>query len=115
MNNNININNDYDALKNVRIMYPYPKDIISDLSFEDAYEKYLNLTFKINTEFDVNEELVSDIYYRLNKIYPKSSNKTLIKYLNASLFNITTKKCSKEQSVKRIKRLKERNSKHGFN
>lgn len=110
-----NLNNTTDVLKDVRIKYPYPKKGVDDESIEDAYKMYTNLTFGIKTEFDVEDSLVSDIYIRLKCIYPKASNLLLLKYLNAALFNITTKDISKEKYIKRRKRLIERNEKNGFN
>ena len=112
---NYSMNKDNDPLKDVKIRYPYPKSSFDDSSIEDAYKTYVNLTYKINTEFYVEDSLVSDIYIRLKCIYPKANNLVLLKYLNASLFNITTKDVSEEKYIKRRKRLLERNEKNGLN
>ena len=104
-----------DSLKDVRVNYPYPKKTMDDSSIEDAYKTYIYLTYGIDTEFDVDDKFVSDIYLRLKCLYPKTDNDTLMKYLNASLHNILNKKNSEENNIKRVKRLKERNEENGFN
>jgi len=106
--------NTTDVINDIKIGYSYPKKEIEEKSIEDAYNTYLNLTYTIKTEFDVEDSLVSDIYIRLKCIYPKANNLILLKYLNASLFNITTKDISEEKYIKRRKRLIERNEKNGF-
>lgn len=103
-----------DVLKDERVIFPYRRRSTDDESIEDAYNMYINLTYGIKTEFDVEDSLVSDIYIRLKCIYPHANNILLLKYLNASLFNITTKDVSEEKYVKRRKRLIERNGENGF-
>ena len=68
----------------------------------------------INIEFDDDKELIRNIYFRLRTLHPKISEITIIKYLNASLFNINTKDVSEKKDIKRKERLKERNKENGF-
>lgn len=68
----------------------------------------------LEEEYDFDEEnypcicdkdLANGIYKKLLENYPDIDKETLLKYLNASLYNIRTKQKSEKVLKKRIKRL----------